>query len=171
MPGYVIHVAVAQEYIKKRKIKGKEEIEQFIKGSVAPDLVKPKSLSHYGKSPAYTSLKEFLLNNKLDTSFQKGFFLHLITDYLFYNYYLDNYSKEFIYDDYDILNEDLIHKYDVILPKEVCDYVFFKKGVTKILNMELACKIIDEVSSCDIEKIVEEVGKDDPKWSTYKKLV
>lgn len=169
MPGYVIHVAVAQEYLRKNK--SKENAEQFIKGTVAPDLIKPKSLSHYGKSPAYTNLNNFLLNNKLDTSFQKGFFLHLITDYLFYNHYLNKFSKEFIYDDYDILNKELIEKYNVKLPEEVLDNVFFKEGDTKILSFELACKIIDEISSYDINDIEKELKNNDLKWNTYKNLI
>ena len=64
MPGYVMHVAIAQEYMKKHK--KIEEKESFIEGNIYPDSVKPKSESHYGKSPAYTSLYKFLENNKLD---------------------------------------------------------------------------------------------------------
>ena len=54
MPGYVIHIAIAQEYLKKHL--KKEEKEEFINGVIAPDLTKIKSETHYGKSPAYTNL-------------------------------------------------------------------------------------------------------------------
>lgn len=169
MPGYVIHVAVAQEYLKKHK--NNEDIVEFVKGSIAPDMIKPKSESHYGKSPAYTNLKNFLETNTLENSFKKGFFLHLITDYLFYNHYLDVLSKEYIYNDYDIINKDLIEKYNVQLPEEVKDSVFFKTGDTKILNYKLACKVIDEISDLSIENIIKEVNENNEKWTKYKNLI
>lgn len=169
MPGYVIHVAVAQEYLKKHK--NNENKEEFVKGTIEPDLIKPKSLSHYGKSPAYTNLKKFLESNEIETSFQKGFFLHLITDYLFYNHYLDKFSREDIYNDYDILNAKLIEKYNVQLPEKVKQYVFNKEGTTKILSEELACKVIDEISNLKMEDIQKEVLEDNEKWTTYKNLI
>lgn len=169
MPGYVIHVAIAQEYLRKHK--NNENIQEFIEGTVKPDLIKPKSVSHYGKSPAYTNLKNYLDNNTIETSFQKGFFLHLIADYLFYNHYLDKYVREDIYNDYDILNGELIKKYNVRLPDIVKDYAFFKDGETKILNMELVCKVIDEISDLNIEDVEDEVLKDNEKWTQYKNLV
>ena len=50
MPGYVIHIAIATQYIKKHNnIKNEEE---FIKGTIYPDSVSEKKLTHYGKSPA-----------------------------------------------------------------------------------------------------------------------
>lgn len=170
MAGYVIHIAIGQEYLKKHK-EIKEDYEEFIKGVVAPDFVIPKSKSHYGKSPAYTNLKEFLNNNNIKDSFNRGQFLHLITDYLFYNYYLDNFSKEFIYNDYDILNEYLIKKYDVKLIEMVKDFVLFKEGETKILNIELVNKLIEEISDLNIDKVAKEVNNDNLKWNTYKGLI
>lgn len=170
MPGYVIHVAIGQEYIKKHKNR-EENCKDFITGVVMPDLVKPKSESHYGKSPAYTNLKKFLNNNSLNNSLNRGKFLHLITDYLFYNFYLEKFSKEYIYDDYDILNKSLIEKYNVELPEIVKDFVFYKEGKTKILNLNLANKIIEEISELDIDDIINEVLRDDKKWNTYKNLI
>lgn len=46
MPGYVIHVAVAQEYLKKHK-NVKEDYDEFINGTIYPDSVSDKSLTHY----------------------------------------------------------------------------------------------------------------------------
>lgn len=170
MPGYVIHVAIGQEYIKKHKNQ-EENYQDFIIGTIMPDLVKVKSETHYGKSPAYTNLKNFLKNNDINSSLNRGKFLHLIADYLFYNFYLEEFSRAYIYDDYDMLNKSLIEKYDVELPEIVKDYVFFKEGKTKILSIDLANKIIDEVSELDIDNIKEEVLENDKKWNTYKNLV
>lgn len=167
MPSYVMHIAIAQEYLKRHK----EDREQFINGTIFPDVTTDKSLTHYGKSPAYTSLKRFLENNKLDNSFIKGHFLHLITDYLFYNKYLDRLVKDILYNDYDILNKDLIEKYEVILPENVLDKIFYKTGNALILNMELACRVIDEISKLEIEIVEKEVKSDMQEWNIYKKLI
>lgn len=169
MPGYVIHIAIANEYIKKHK--QIENVNDFISGVIAPDLTDVKSKTHYGKSPAYTGLKEFLKNNKIDDSFSRGCFLHLITDYLFYNYYLEYYDKKDMYHDYDVLNETLIEKYNVVLPDNIKDKVFFIQDETRILSLEFAIEIIDEISSMDIEKIANEVMNSNEKWNKYKKLV
>ena len=170
MPGYVIHIATAQEYLRKH-LNPKEEKEEFINGVIEPDLTKIKSQTHYGKSPAYTNLLEFLKDKKLENSFNKGYFLHLVTDYLFYNYYLTSFSKPQIYDDYDMTNKFLISKYNVILPKIVENQVFFKKGCPKFLNLDLACKIIDEISSYELEEIKKEVLSNNIKWFKYKNII
>ena len=126
MPGYVIHLAVAERYLKKHQDK-KENYEEFIEGVIFPDSVKDKSETHYGAKSSVSNLYEFLKENSLDTSFKRGYFLHLLTDYLFYNKYIDRMSKD-MYNDYDILNGILIEKYKVKLPEKVKDGVFFKQG-------------------------------------------
>ena len=108
MPGFVIHIAIGQEYLRKHNLNYSKE---FIKGIVAPDFTSDKSKTHYGKSPRYTNLKKFLDNNKIDTDYNKGFFLHLITDYLFYNYYVTKIGKDGLYNDYDLTNKDIIQKF------------------------------------------------------------
>ena len=169
MPGYVVHIAIAQEYLKKHC--DKEQKEEFINGVIAPDLEEVKSKTHYGKSPAYTNLLEFLKSNEIESSFKRGYFLHLVTDYLFYNYYLTDFSKPQIYDDYDFTNEFLIKKYEVMLPNIIKDKVFFKKGKPKFLLKNLACNVIDEISSYNLQKIKEEVLENNNKWFYYKNIV
>lgn len=168
MPGYVIHIATAQEYLKKQK---KEYSIDFIKGTIAPDLTDDKQKTHYGKSPAYTSLNNYVKLNKIDTDFNKGFFLHLITDYLFYNKYLEKIEKPQLYYDYDFTNGDLVEKYDVKLLKEIESKVFFENGIPKILTLDLASKVIDEVSELNLEQVYEEAKNNSNKWNKYKKLV
>ena len=168
MPGYVIHTAIAQEYLKQHEENNKND---FLKGVIFPDRTKNKAETHYGKSPAYTNLKEFLLKNDINTSFKRGHFLHLVTDYLFYNYYLDNFTKEALHSDYDKTNKYLIEKYKVKLLDEIKNKVFFTEGKTEILTLELACKVIDEISKLDLDKIKTEILNDDKKWNTYKNLV
>ena len=84
MPGYVIHIAVATEYIRKF---GTSDEAKFIEGTLAPDLlaVGGKAKTHYSKSTSdKTDLGEFLRSNEIHSSYMEGYFLHLIADFLFY---------------------------------------------------------------------------------------
>lgn len=168
MAGFVIHIAIAQQYLKKHH---KTFSKDFILGTIEPDFTDDKSQSHYGKSPAYTNLNTYLKYNKPKSDFEKGYFLHLVTDYLFYNYYINNFKKPQIYYDYDFTNEFLIKNYNIKLPHQVKDKVFFKNGVPKILTLPLACKIIDEISELTLEKIEKEVLTNDSKWNYYKNII
>lgn len=169
MPGFVIHIAIGQEYVKKHG--HIDNYDEFIRGNILPDLTDDKSKTHYGKTPSYTNLKNFLDNNKIDTSLNQGIFLHLIADYLFYNYYLDRSSKEILHNDYDLINEELIKKYDVVLLDEIKDNVFFKKGEPEILSLNIAEKVIDDVSNLDIYEVEKEVIAEDKKWNFYKNMI
>ena len=164
MAGYVIHLAVAEEYLKKHN-DIKENYDEFIEGVIYPDSVSDKSLTHYGSKSSKVILKDFLKENRIEDSYKKGYFLHLVTDYLFYNKYLDIFTKD-IYNDYDILNKFLIEKYDVKIPSKVEDKIFDKEGKTKILTKELAGKVIDEISDLDLNIIEKEIREnpDDEKW-------
>lgn len=165
MAGYVIHLAIAEEYLKKHK-DVKEDYEEFIKGVIYPDSVTDKSLTHYGIKSSKVILKNFLQDNEINNSYMRGYFLHLITDYLFYNKYLEKFSKD-IYNDYDILNKRLIEKYNVVLPVNIQNNVFYKDGETKILTMELAIKIIDEISDLNLNAVEKEIreNSNDEKWA------
>ena len=165
MAGYVIHLAIAEEYLRKHN-DIKEDYEEFIKGVIYPDSVTDKSLTHYGIKSSKVILKDFLQDNEINNSYMRGYFLHLITDYLFYNKYLEKFSKD-IYNDYDILNKRLIEKYNVVLPENIQNNVFYKEGETKILTMELAIKIIDEISDLNLNAVEKEIRENpnDEKWS------
>lgn len=96
VPGFNIHIAIGNEYLKKNNIKNRGE---FFKGIVFPDLYYDKSSSHFSgpidKDNLINSLKnkvnlkKFLLKNNIDTDYDKGVFLHLITDFLFYNSFIN----------------------------------------------------------------------------------
>jgi len=168
MPGYVIHLAVAEQYLRKNK-KNVENYDEFIEGVIFPDSVKDKSLTHYGNGSSNSNLFKFLEENKLENSFKRGYFLHLLTDYLFYNKYIEVFSKD-IYNDYDILNLKLINKYKVALPEKIKQYVFFKEGELKILSYELVEKLIEEISDMNIDEIEKDVKNDCEKWTKIREL-
>ena len=73
MPGYVIHLSVAEEYLKKHD--KNENYLEFIEGVIFPDSVTDKSLTHYGPSSSQVNLYNFLKEHELNDSFTRGYFL------------------------------------------------------------------------------------------------
>ena len=158
MPGYVIHLAVAKEYLRNFRVRDEEE---FLKGTIDPDYLSngDKSKTHCSpKGGAETNLKQFLEENKINSSYMEGFFLHLVVDYLFYNQYFTNCTKE-IYNDYDILNDELIEKYNITMPEEVKKFINPQKGELKILERDKLDKMISEISKKSVKDYVKEAKK------------
>lgn len=119
MASFNIHLAIANKYLVKNHINNKKE---FYNGIIDPDLVENKIQSHYtdlksknllipyleGKA----QLNKFLLENDIDTDYNKGVFLHLITDYLFFKDFFDNdYLINITYDDF---VKDLFYSYKYV---------------------------------------------------------
>ena len=155
MPGYVIHLAVAKEYIRNFRVKNEEE---FLKGTIAPDLlsINGKSKTHYSKvGGSGVNLKQFLKENKINTSYMEGYFLHLIVDYLFYNKYFTNFDTR-LYNDYDIINKKLIEKYKITIPDEIKADVKFQEGTIEILDIDKLEKMISEISKKKISEYKKE---------------
>lgn len=168
MPGYVIQLSVANRYIEKHPEEIKDH-NKFIEGVISPDGVTDKSITHYGPKSSKVNLKLFLESNEINDDFNKGYFLHLVTDYLFYNRFLDYFSKD-IYNDYDILNKTLEEKYNVKIPEEVKNKVFYKTGETKILNLESVIEFIEKTSEYKLEYIKQRVMENDINWLQLKDL-
>lgn len=151
--GYVIHLAIGEEYIRKYKddIKDKKE---FLRGIVALDQTNDNRKAHYGEK-IIQSLKNFLIKNKekLDTDYTKGYFLHLLTYYIFCEKYLHYYG------DYDKTNKRIIEKYDVKVPEELKEYAKFGKGVPEHLKYHLLYEIIDLAIENTINENIEKVLK------------
>lgn len=174
MPGMTIHIAVGKRYIEKHKNEIQDEAE-FIKGTIAPDLnetmtelANNKSVTHYGKWGNYqvkTNLNEFLEDPKVEISkdYWKGYMMHLLTDYYFYNRYFKRELEEIIknnekfYDDYDCLNYELIVKYKIEILDNIKKYMKIqnKNCEPKYLKKDKVIDFIEEISSMDLEKIVE----------------
>lgn len=78
MAGFVVHLAVAEEYIRKHgNIKNHNE---FLLGAIKPDLYEDKKVSHYGIKTSKPNLKRYLDENTLDSDLNKGYLLHLVID-------------------------------------------------------------------------------------------
>lgn len=148
MPGYVIHLAIGKEYIRRNSINNEEE---FLKGVIMPDLL-DKRTSHFGNASSNPDFSEFLKVNSLDSEYNQGYYLHLITDYLFYNKYLQEFSEE-IYSDYNKLNGFLIERYGISIPPVLQGVVKFSDGEPVILKKESICEFIEAVSRLDLKRI------------------
>ena len=70
MAGYVIHLAVAESYIKKHEDDIKD-YNRFIEGVIFPDSISDKSITHYGEKSSKTDLKAFLEDNKIDNDYSQ----------------------------------------------------------------------------------------------------
>ena len=106
MPCLAIHLAVAKKYLEKHN----EDKNEFILGTIAPDINLPdidkyikgtsedKKSHHFGNSIETNSLIEYMKNkvnfslffsyNDINTSFAKAYFLHLLCDYYFFGDYI-----------------------------------------------------------------------------------
>ena len=155
MPGYVIHLAVGKVYSQNNEI---NDLERFKEGIIAPDIEEDKSKSHYGPYSSSPGLNEFLEKQGIKDSYNEGYFLHLLTDYLFYNKYLEKWEQS-IYDDYDIINENIIKRYEIEIPSQVQEKVKFKQGNLSILNEDDIYKFIDFVGKINVRQIVSKKGK------------
>ena len=130
MPSLDIHIAIARKYLIKYN-DVKDEI-AFIKGNLEPDLAIDRIASHYTKRTDKNDLSE-ILKNKVGLSeylndknivddYEKGYFLHLVTDFIFFNSFFDknyikatdysNFKKDLYYS-YNIVHNYLLNKYDI----------------------------------------------------------
>lgn len=160
MPGYTIHLAIAKEYIRNFRVNNEEE---FIKGTLAPDLLSKsgnKKETHYSESvSSKVNLRKYIKENKINTSYTEGYFLHLITDYLFYNKYYNDLGEKTLYNDYDILNKEIIEKYNIEIPEEIKETVKFKTGKLEILQKEKVITAITEISRKNLKDYKKEIQK------------
>ena len=86
MASFSMHLAIAKLYLEKHP---EEDVDEFIKGSIEPDLVpyNEKGRTHYGLHAAWSNPAKYLQENgkNINNSFKRGYFLHLVTDFLFYH--------------------------------------------------------------------------------------
>lgn len=155
MASLMIHHVVGQEYCKRHNI---ESVASFLKGNIIPDLIPDKKLSHFSvqcRNRTYTEsiknkvvLRSFCEKNEISSDFNKGIFLHLITDQVFFHQYLLRNPKyieienenqlliqEILYRDYHRNNKYLMDKHPDLLLSFLPDMA--KETREDIDNMEL----------------------------------
>lgn len=146
----MIHLAVGKVYLKNNKIENKKDFE---KGIIEPDRKEDKVKSHYGPYSSQPDLNAFVSTNELTSSYEEGYFLHLVTDYLFYNKLIKRWDAT-IYEDYDKLNEKIKNRYEIEIPKEIQEIVQFKTGKLSLLKEEELYKFIDAVGKINLRQIL-----------------
>ena len=195
MPGFNIHLAIGKRYIEKQnKLKIEENKikneKAFYDGLVAPDLVTDKAISHYTTEKDNSDLEKYLAgkvrldlylkDNKIETDFEKGVFLHLLTDYLFFNKFFEKeYIRNVLYQEfvrdlyytYEETNSYLDNKYGIDLSmygdklKKNIEKSKKEKKIDEdetsekkmIFTEENIDKFIEDVSSIDLSKVVVEI--------------
>lgn len=150
MPGYIIHLAIGKVYAQNNKIR---DLVSFEKGIIAPDMAKDKAKSHYGPYTSKPGLDKYIQSNKGMNSYQEGYFLHLVTDHLFYNKFLKDWDPV-IYEDYDKLNSKIVCQYGIVIPKEIKEIVKFKEGELSFLKEEELYQFINSVGKLNIREII-----------------
>ena len=175
MASLMIHQIVGEEYCKRHNVQSEY---MFLNGNLIPDLVKDKKPTHFSarcRNRTYTEsienkvdLQAFCEHVDIGSSFNKGLFLHLITDQVFfYKYLLNNpkyrevefenqlYIQEMLYRDYHRNNLYLMKKYPHTILSLLPD--FAKTTRDDIDNMEILSheaidEIIDMCASIDLEQ-------------------
>lgn len=130
MASIIIHLAIGKRYLEKTKTPHNEH--DFMHGIVAPDLAPDKRVSHYAGEydeqdlirgvEQKVQLSRFLASQQIDSDYSEGYFLHLATDYLFFNKFFakedlmkvthDDFFRNLYYS-YDKVNEYISGKYHV----------------------------------------------------------
>lgn len=136
MASALIHMAVAKKVNKILK----EDEKPFLLGSIAPDVAKivgiDRGKTHFvdDSKSASPNIKLFLkkYRSKLNEPFELGYYIHLVTDVLWFDEFLPNFIKngrirdkedniikvsqkegiEFLYSDYSNINKKLLDYYN-----------------------------------------------------------
>lgn len=166
MASSLIHICVAKEINKFLKRKEKD----ILIGTIAPDISKylgqTKECSHFLDNVIddIPNIERFLnkYKNDLDDDFVMGYYIHLYTDYLWFKYFITNFTKQdciytldnrklflneddklkYIYNDYTNLNGQLIDEYNIELS------IFYEelpplKNIIKEIPMDKINLIVD----------------------------
>ena len=174
MAGYGIHLAIVNKYLEKHP---KENKNEFIQGTIDVDLAEDNIKSHYTGTTDHSDLMNFLSQKvvlsgyvkerNLNSSYERGYFLHLVTDYYFYTEFFDenwiksvDYTefKRILYHDYSALNSFFIQRYRVKYPLSVVGKIDSNQDEPEIIKEYAIDKFIEKMSKIDLEQIYLEVN-------------
>lgn len=190
MPCLAMHLAVAEEYLKKHI---EEDRENFILGTIAVDINtidirkkincegEDKNSRHFGtiddttKDPIEymkkkVNLQKFIAENHIDTSFRRAYFLHLICDRLFYDKLITNETikeisaekfREKIIRDYNRITPILISKFHLEIPDIINNIISgHSDGNLELFSEEYAYHFIKDASRLDLNKFKRKILND-----------
>ncbi len=180
MPCLAIHLAIAKKYLEKHPEENKED---FILGTIAPDInmdninkyisgvTTDKNSHHFGLNYELGNIIDymkkkvdfnlFFQSNDINTSFLRGYFLHLFCDYHFFDDYLTdkrllglsfNEAAKIGINDYNLITPILISKYNLEIPKEI-ESIIMGKGIgkMKLLDEKIIYKFIDQMAEVNLD--------------------
>lgn len=162
MASTIIHLAVAKKLLDYIKVENKKD---YLLGSIAPDISKQigssKVSSHFliNTKPDVPNIQMFIdkYPNFINNSFDLGYFVHLYTDKLWFNGFLEHFiynnsiklldgtiietTKEemqnMIYSDYTNMNIELIDKYEIDLSLFYEEFQIPKTNILEIPTYRL----------------------------------
>ena len=173
MPSLIIHLAIAKRHAELHPNEI-SSLSDFQKGSIAPDLSndfsrilsKPeKAITHYYDQPEgyKTNFDLFKQDKKINLTndYWKGYYAHLLADYLFYLiYFKQEVNHSFkdnmnLYDDFTILTSRVIEDY-----RPTIDNSYMTSAVQQCLATKNGkCKYLDYAK---IHYFIEKVATDLP---------
>ena len=188
MPCLAMHLAIAKEYLNKHR---EEDEKEFILGTIAPDIdmkdinkyIKgvnsDKNSHHFGENYNTTDAIEYMRKkvnfdkffsyNNLSTSFLRAYFLHLISDYLFFGEYITHEDikgmslveiRDKGYADYNRITSKLIEKYNLVIPESIKEIVSgYSDGELEIIQEEQVYKFIEDISNININEFKNNILK------------
>lgn len=173
-----IHLAIAKKYLESHP---DFDIKDFIEGTLYPDADPDNDKTHYtdlnrgsdllSHLKGKVNLYAFLSEHEVISSFEFAWFLHLVTDYLFFlecfkNEYLENISyEEFckdLYFAYYCVNGYIEENYNVSKSDyESCPNEYYPSIPYQdcILPRDLIDNFINRVSSIEIDEYIKKIKK------------
>ncbi len=148
----MIHLAVGSVYAQKYPV---TDMNAFMQGIIAPDRAQDKAKSHYGPYSSRPDLQSFIEEHPAFDAYTEGYFVHLLTDHLFYNRFLEKWDPQ-IYDDYNRLNAGIIQRYGITLPAEIKDVVKYKTGPLVLLDENRIYGFIEAAGNVDVRRVLQD---------------
>ncbi len=191
MPSMAVHLAVANEFLKYNKINDKKSFRQ---GVLEPDILglksqEEKEKAHYTEpqTPNMTlkkrletkvNLVNYFNDRKIDSDFEVGYYLHLLTDYYFFSYFLfaPNHKKiktkkvnmRELYNDYEKIAKDMEQIFGVDNSSTPWAGLY-QEGEPTFFTKQEICDFVEKCSKIDIFKLKEEILKDPQNWRSVAK--
>ncbi|MCM1083147.1 MAG: hypothetical protein NC428_06670 [Clostridium sp.] len=186
MPGFIIHMAAAKEYLRLCSIRDETYINDYIVGSVAPDIVagNNKKQSHFWSDRAFTQfvrkpdMNVFLEKHgdRINEPFVRGYYHHLIFDLKFlelywtkhFRFFNDKLEPAFLYDEVTqvkLIDNGRIYPRKLFFSEEMYygDYTRMNSRYIErygLRNLELKdCQAIIENDGFSMERVRTEIDR------------
>jgi hypothetical protein len=183
MASLMLHMAIAGKYCEVNKV---DNILEFVSGNLAPDILPDKDSNHYLSGYFPSAYREAIMNrvnlsafckaNRLISDYNRGFFLHLLTDYVFYTQYLRNLDtyknmsdipdeemKIMMYLEYDRVSYYLVNKYSKYINLDILQPIARRTDSSpmEIFSEEGIDKFIDFCIHLDLDAVYEGIKNKD----------